>query len=87
MDMKLTPTFSIGFGQTAPEQLRGMPIPDQLTKIHNHVVRAGCCRPSFLTLPEFGSVIYRPPIPRYCRRGDKSLVEDYPEEELLFRDL
>ncbi len=39
VDMQFTPTFSIGFGQTAPKQLRGMPIPERLKYIHYYIVR------------------------------------------------
>ncbi len=39
VNMQFTPTLSIAFGQTAPKQLRGLPVPDRLSHIHRHIVR------------------------------------------------
>jgi hypothetical protein len=37
VDVQLTPNFSIAFGQRAPKQLRGMPVPHRLRHIHSHI--------------------------------------------------
>jgi hypothetical protein len=37
VNVNLTPTFSIAFGQRAPKQLSGMPVPQRLTHIHRHI--------------------------------------------------
>ncbi len=39
VNVKLTPTFSIGFGHRAPKQLRGMSVPDRLRRIHRYVAK------------------------------------------------
>ena len=36
VDVQLTPSFDIGFGQRAPKQLRGMSVPNALERIHKH---------------------------------------------------
>jgi len=38
VDMNLTPAVSIGFGQRAPKQLRGMPVTDRLRHIHSYII-------------------------------------------------
>jgi hypothetical protein len=37
VDVQLTPNFSIVFGERAPKQLRGMPVPTRLSYIHRHI--------------------------------------------------
>ncbi len=37
VNVHLTPTFNIGFGQRAPKQLRGLPVPDKLAEIHRYI--------------------------------------------------
>ena len=37
VDVNLTPTFSVGFGQRAPQQLRGFSAPDRLAHIHRYI--------------------------------------------------
>jgi hypothetical protein len=39
VNVQLTPTFSVAFGQRAPKQLRGLSIPDALARIHRHITR------------------------------------------------
>jgi hypothetical protein len=67
VDMHLTPTFSIGFGQTAPPQLRGVVVPERLRYIHGYITRK--------VLPPLAPYLTgHPSAPpsEYCRRGDNS---------------
>ena len=37
VNMQFTPTFSIGFGETSPQQIRGLPVPRRLREIHHYI--------------------------------------------------